>query len=416
MASLSLWPDMGLIVKALGALGFERKSDSVIWADERGHSPAPPAAGEAVTGQSAMTLSAVWACANLISGTVASLPCEVRRSGESGLTEAAKDHPLYRVLYESPNYDQTALDFWDFIGLSIELWGNGYARIERSGPRVIALHPILPEAMSVRRDAQGQLEYSWSEEGGKTYRRSDRDVLHIRGAGGSALGGMSTLQFGREAFSSALAADRAAGGMFKNGMRPSGVLSFKEWLTPEQRSVAEDRLTGKYLGAVNAGRPFIAEGGVEYHSISISPEDAQMLETRQFSVEEICRFFQVPPVLIGHAGSSTAWPTSVEQQVLMFQKFYLRKRLKRIEQAVNKQLLSAEDRAKGLSVRFNMESLLRGDSAARASFYQIMTQIGAMSINDVCDIEGLPRKPGGDVPRIQMQNIPITDTETANEV
>ena len=405
---------MSLVSKALGALGLQRKGDSVKWTDGREPRNDGPAAGEAVTSNSAMSLSAVWACANLVSGTIASLPFEVTRRADESVSEVASDHPLHRIIYESPNYDQTALDFWDFLGLSIELWGNGYARIERGGDgnRIVALHPILPESVNVRRDADGALVYSWSDEAGKGWRGNDRDVFHVRGAGGNALGGMSTLRFGREAFSSAIAAERAAAGMFRNGMRPSSVLKFKEWLTPDQREIAEDRLIAKYLGAVNAGRPFIAEGGVEYQQLSISPEDAQMLETRQFSVEEICRFFQVPPVLIGHAGSSTAWPTSVEQQVLMFQKFYLRKRLKRIEQAVCKQLLSPVDRARGISVRFNMDGLLRGDSAARASFYQTMTQIGAMSINDVCDREGWPRKPGGDVARVQMQNVPITANES----
>lgn len=398
---------MSFVNKALSAIGLQLKSDSVKWTDERGHSAAAPTAGEIVTASSALSLSAVWACANLISGTVASLPFEVMRRGGQGVATVAGDHSLHRVIYESPNYEQTALDFWDFLSLSIELWGNGYARIERNGDRIISLHPIMPEAISVRRDGRGVLQYAWSEDG-SSYTGTDRDVLHIRGAGGNALGGMSVLRFGREAFSSALAADRAAAGMFKNGMRPSSVLKFKEWLTGEQRAIAEERLAAKYLGAVNSGRPFIAEGGVDYQQLSISPEDAQMLETRQFSVEEICRYFQVPPVLIGHAGSSTAWPTSVEQQVLMFQKFYLRKRLKRIEQAVAKQLLTAKDRAGGYSVRFNMEGLLRGDSAARAAFYVSMTQIGAMSINDVCDFEGWERKPGGDVPRVQMQNVPIT--------
>jgi HK97 family phage portal protein len=135
-----------------------------------------------------------------------------------------------------------------------------------------------------------------------------------------------------------------------------------------------------------------------------------MLETRQFSVEEICRYFQVPPALIGHAGASTAWPTSVDQQVLMFTKFYLRRRVKRIEQAVRKQLLTPADRAAGVSVRINMDGLMRGDSASRAAFYQIMVQIGAMTINEVRKLEGRRPVAGGDEVRMQMQNIPITET------
>ncbi|MBL3587353.1 phage portal protein [Rhodovulum sulfidophilum] len=370
-------------------------------------------AGEIVTAQSSMALSAVWACANLISGTISSLPFEVRRRGGNGVDGLADMHPLHSVIYDSPNFDQTALDFWDYLNLSIELWGNGYAQVERNGSRVVALYPIHPEAVTVRRLSSGALEYRWTRDG-KAHVGADRDVLHIRGPGGDPLGGMSTLQFGRQAFSSALAADRAAAGMFKNGLRPSGVLKFDKWLTAEQRDLVEAKLPEKYLGAMNAGRPFIAEGGFDYQPISISPEDAQMIETRQFSVEEICRYFAVPPVMIGHAGASTAWPTSVEQQGLIFQKFTLRRRIKRIEQAVAKQLLSAAERAAGLSVRVNMEALLRGSSAERATYYQTMTQIGAMTINQVRGLEGMPPVAGGDVPRMQMQNVPITEAETNN--
>lgn len=371
------------------------------------YSPAAGHAGEVVSASSTMALSAVWACSHLVSGTISSLPFEVHRPAPGGSSNVDERHPLHRVIYESPNYDQTALDFWDYVNLSIELWGNGYAQVERARGAVTALYPIHPEAITVRRLYNGALEYRWTRDN-RSYVGTDRDVLHIRGPGGDPLGGMSTLQFGRQAFSSALAADRAAAGMFANGLRPSAVIKFKEWLNEAQRSVIEAKLIDKYMGAMNSGRPFIAEGGVEYQQLSISPEDAQMLETRQFSVEEICRYFGVPPVMIGHAGGSTAWPTSVEQQGLIFQKFTLRRRIKRIEQAVAKQLLSAEDRAARVSARINMEALLRGDSASRSAFYQTMTQIGAMTINEVRGRENLPPVEGGEVPRMQMQNVPIT--------
>lgn len=194
-------------------------------------------------------------------------------------------------------------------------------------------------------------------------------------------------------------------------MRPSLKIAFKEWLSEEQRAVVEAKMAARYQGAMNAGRPFVTEGGTEVAPISLNPEEAQMLETRQFSVEEICRFFQVPPALIGHAGDSTAWPTSVDQQMLMFLKFYLRRRVKRIEQAVSKQLLSTAERAAGLSARINMDGLLRGDATARAGVYQVMSQIGAMTINEIRALEGRPPVPGGDEVRLQAQNIPITATE-----
>lgn len=362
--------------------------------------------GEAVNDQSALGLSAVWACVNLLSGTIATLPLMVYRP-VGGERQVDRANPLYRVLHDSPNFDQTAVDFWEFVNASLELWGNAYARIERSAGQVRGLHPINPALMSVRRLSNGTLEYRWTEEG-KSYVETDRTMLHIRGFGGNPLGGMSTLHFGRNTFSLARAIDRSAGGMFKNGLRPSGVLTFDKWLTPEQREIAESRLAEKFIGAVNAGKPLVLEGGTKWEQLTINPEDAQMLESRGFSVEEICRFFGVPPFMIGHTEKSTSWGTGLEQQTLGFQKFTLRRRLKRIEQAIMKQLLTPEERAQGVVVEFNLEGLLRADSAGRASFYREMTFIGAMTINEVRALENLPPVEGGDVPRMQSQNVPIT--------
>lgn len=177
---------------------------------------------------------------------------------------------------------------------SLELWGNAYAEITRTGGKVSGLSPINPDLVSVSRKASGDIEYKWTHEGRQRI-ETDKNVLHIRGFGGNPLGGMSTLHFGRNAFGLARAVDKSAGATFANGLRPSGALSFSEWLTPETRDIAETKLVEKYVGAVNAGRPLILEGGTTWQQLTINPEDAQMLESRKFSVEEICRFFGVPP-------------------------------------------------------------------------------------------------------------------------
>jgi len=365
-------------------------------------------AGEVVTDDSAMSLSAVWACVNLLAGTIASLPLMVYRTDAQGRRTVARGHALYRVLHDSPNYDQTAVDFWEFANASIELWGNAYARVERSVGQVSGLYPVAPALMSVRRLANGDLEYRWTENG-RSFVETDASMLHIRGFGGNPLGGMSTLHFGRNAFSLARAVDRSAGGMFKNGLRPSGVLTFEKWLSPEQRTLTKNELTEQFLGAANSGRPLVLEGGTKWEQLTISPEDAQMLESRGFSVEEICRIFGVPPFMVGHTQKVTSFGSGLEQQVLGFQKFTLRRRLKRIEQALEKQLLRPEDRAAGITIEFNLEGLLRGDSAARASFYQSGLTNGWMTINEVRALENMPPVDGGDVPRMQMQNVPITE-------
>ncbi|MCW7545427.1 phage portal protein [Aurantimonas litoralis] len=370
-------------------------------------------AGEVVNDHTALSLSAVWACRNLLCGTVASLPLMVYRTREDGAREVARNHPLYRILHDSPNFEQTAVDFLDFLCSSIELRGNSYARVRREGARIVSLVPIPPDRMAARRLPSGALEYRWTDDRGRQFTEAETNILHVRGPGGDSISGMSTLQFGRNAFSLATATDRAAASMFRNGLRPSVVLKFKNWLTKEQRDLTETRLAEKYLGAVNAGRPFILEGDTDLSTVSLSAEDAQMLESRSFSVEEICRFFGVPPFMIGHTEKSTSWGTGLEQQTLGFLKFSLRHRLKRIEQAFEKQLLTPADRAAGIIIEFNIEGLLRADSKGRAEFYREMTQMGAMTINEVRSRENLPPVEGGDVPRMQSQNVPITDAGQA---
>ena len=364
--------------------------------------------GEYISDSSALALSTVWACINLLAGTTATLPLMMYRTRPGRAREAYPDHPLFRILHDSPNADQTASDFWEFTQAAIELRGNGYARKLRSGTRIVGLEPIAPTAMATpRRLASGAIEYRWTANG-KSFVGDDRDVLHIRGFGGDPLGGLSTLEFARNTFGLAKAIDRAAGKTFRNGIRPSGVLTFEKFLSKENREIAETSLAEKFTGAMNAGRPLILEGGTTWQQLSINPEDAQMLESRSFSVEEVCRFFGVPPFMIGHTEKATSWGSGLEQQVLAFRKFTLQRRLERIEQALMKQLLTPEDRAQGVSIEFNLEGLLRADSAGRAAYYQSGLTNGWLTINEVRAKENLSPVAGGDVPRMQSQNVPIT--------
>lgn len=355
-----------------------------------------------------LALSAAWACVNLVAGTIASLPLMVYRTDSNGSRTVAADHPLYRVLHDSPNSLQTALDFWEFMCGSLELWGNAFARKIVNNGRVVSLVPIMPELPSVVYGDNGQLRYKWTDNG-KSYETTNDEVLHVRGFGGNPLGGMSTLSFGSRAFSLAAAIENSAGATFKNGLRPSGVLTFEKFVSPEQRDRLDKLLGEKFTGAMNAGRPMVLEGGSKWSQLGINPEDAQMLQSRAFSVEEICRFFGVPPFMIGHTDKQTSFGTGIEQQTLGFQKFTLRRRLKRIESAAEKQLLTPEDLNKGITIEFNVEGLLRGDSPGRAAFYTSMSQIGALTINEIRARENLPPVAGGDVPRMQAQNVPINE-------
>lgn len=353
-------------------------------------------------------LSATYACVNLIAGTIASLSPTIYRTSPEGVRTEARDHPLYWLLRLDPNYDQTDYEFWEFIGASIELQGNAYAEKVMNGGRIVALMPIAPVGMQVRRASGGGIEYEWVSDGYRKTRSQD-EMLHIRGFGGNLLCGASTLSVCSRAFSGALATDTTAAKMFENGARPTGILSMDGALNEEQRAQLEDLLRDKYQGAMNAGRPFLLDNGLKWSSLSINPDDAQLLESRKYGGEEICRIFGVPPAMVGYGDKASNWGTGKEVEVLGFIKFTLRKRLRRIERALMKQLLTREERQQGVSIEFNLEGLLRGDSAGRAAFYQIMVRLGLMTRNEARRLENLPPIEGGDVAMVQMQDVPLAD-------
>lgn len=362
---------------------------------------------DAAVVHSPIGLSATWACVNLIAGTLGTLPLAVLRTNTDGRREPATEHPLYAVLHDSPNYDQTAVDFWEFMAASLELHGNAYAEIRRrDNGEISSLIPIRPDLVVARRKENGFIEYRWTENGTINV-LGQVDMLHVVGFGGSALGGASTLSVLRGTFNSAIQAEQAAANLFSNGARPSGVLSMDAALTAEQRATLDEALTGKFMGALNAGRPMLLDNGLTWTQLDINPADAQMLESRKFGGEEICRAFGVPPAMVGYGDKASNWGTGKEVDVLGFQKFTLRRRARRIEQALMKQLLTPADRRQGIVIEFNFEGLLRGDSGARAGFYQQALANGWMTINEVRRLENMPPVEGGDVPRMQMQNVPL---------
>ncbi|HUD91224.1 phage portal protein [Sphingobium sp.] len=264
---------------------------------------------------------------------------------------------------------------------------------------------VRPDIVSVKRLASGDIQYSWSADGKARVVTQER-MLHIRGFGGSPLGGLSPLSVCRRSFSSASAVESAAAKIFANGVMSSGVLT-KDGapLRPEQRTELERLLQEKYIGAINAGRPMLLDGGLSWQALSIDPGDAEMLESRKFGVEEICRIFDVPPHLVGHTEGNTQLGSSIKEQTQGFIKFKMRKRLKRIEGAVEMQLLTRADIEAGVSIEFNIEGFLRGDSQGRAEFYDKMKPF--MTINEVRALEGWGPVAGGDQIYRQMQDEPL---------
>lgn len=364
-------------------------------------------AGESVSVQGALNLSAWWAASRITSQTVASLSFEVMEPGPDGVKVRAPDHPLQRLLDGSPNADQTAIEFWEGRVLGLCTTGNGFAEKVEGTQGLVALNP-LPADTVVRRAVSGDLEYRFLDRGKYEVLPADK-IFHIKGFGDGDVG-MSPVAYARQTLSIVMATEKLAGQSFSKGLRSKGffIMPGGGRLTAEQRADARKTLIEANSGS-DAPWAGILEGGVDFKSVAISMKDAEMLMNRRFNVEDICRWLGIPPVIIGHsAEGQTMWGTGVDSIMRAWYTLGLRTYLKRIEQAIFKRVLTVEQRAAGLSVRINYEDLLRADTAARATFYTSMLQDGVFTINEVRRREGLPPVEGGDVPRIQMQNTPIT--------
>jgi len=367
--------------------------------------------GQGVDEGSALSVTATFACINLLASTVGSTPiCIYRTEGKIDVVETG--HPISSLLKDSPNAVHTPLEVWEYAEASLELFGNSYQeRVQGVMGNTIALVPLRPDLMSVRRRADGRIEYSWTDPKTRRLRKETSDkILHIRSRmnGESSLVGASTLSQCYNTFATAQATDKAASTMFGNGVRPSGVLSTELPLNGKQRTELEELLQEKFQGAMNHNRPMVLDNKLQWQQLSMNASDSQMLESRRFTVEEICMIFNTPPHMIGYTAGNAVSRTLTEQ-THGFQKFTLRPRYKRIEQALEKQLLTNKDKAQGLKIRFNLEALLRGVSRERSEFYAAGLKDGWLTINEVRSKERLPPVAGGDTPRTQMQNVPLTN-------
>lgn len=365
------------------------------------------AAGKTVTPYSALQLSTAWACVRLLSETIGTLPAEMFQKSATGAPSLAPNHALYGLLHDSPNADMSAAEFWEAIAACLCLWGNGYAQKHYGAAgRITVLEFLRPDLMKVYRDLQGVRRYTYSDPFGPARDIPEADMFHVRGFGVGGTMGLAPISYARQTLGTAMAADETAAKMFANGMQqPLFIDSGQARLTKDQRSDLRE-LFSKFVGADNAGKVMVLEQGMKPVPLSFNPDDAQLLETRQFHVEEICRWFRVPPFMIGHTEKSTSWGTGLEQQMIGFSNFSLRPYLHRIEQAVAKQLLSPSDR-KTYFLRFDQDELLRGDSAARAALYSAFGQNGIATRDEMRAKEHLPPKPGGDILTVQSNLVPL---------
>ena len=318
----------------------------------------------------ALQISAVFACVEILAQTISTLPLYVYRD-KGGVRVPDKMSRLWLLLHESTNRWMTPSEFLSAMVVNRMLRGNAYALIERdSAGEPIALVPLSPDQMEVSVVDGGEV-YVYYQDGDITA-LAPENVIHWKGLGNGFLG-LS---------------------------KPTGVLQTDSKLSAEQVAALMTRFQMSMTSS--GGGLIIADRGLKYSQMSLSPADAQLLETRRFTIEEICRWFGVPGVLVGTTGQTT-WGSGIEQIVSGFHKFTIGPLCKQLEQVLERRLKNYEP----IMIEFKMDGLLRTDPASRAAFYSTMSQNGAMTRNEIRRLENLPPVEGGDELTAQSNLVPL---------
>lgn len=344
--------------------------------------------GKNVNEVTALGMAAVWRAVQVSTSVPAALPFHAFREVEDKRVRAVGHSAR---LMDDPHPDMTPYEFWQTIYVHRRLWGNAYVRKLRNQlGQVQEMWPIHPGRVRVGRE---------SEAGRKVYVidgvkevLSDREVLHLPGMGYDGVCGVSPIRAARQSIGLGLAAEEYGARLFGSGSLATGILQTEQRLTQKQADSLSQRWKEKRTGLESSHGTVVLDKGAKFHQLTIPPQDAQFLESRRFQVIEVCRWFGLPPFLMFETEKSTSWGTGLEQQALGWVKFDLQPDLVSVEQRVTKHVL----RPQPVYARYSLEGLLRGDSKARAAFYQSMWNLGALSTNEIRAYEDLEPVEGGE--------------------
>lgn len=349
-------------------------------------------AGIRVNETSAWNVSGVYACIRIISETIASLPLSVYRNLDRG-KEQLSNHHIHRLLHDTPNEEMTAMVFRETLSNNLLSWGNAYAEIQRNGSnRPIALWPLLSSRVTPERNQNGQIQYKLVEDSGNIRYLNPMDVLHIPGMGFNGIVGQSVIRLAKETVGLTLASEEFGATFFGNGAHASGVLEHPEQIGSDAHERLRKNWNEMHQGSKNSNKVAILEEGMKWKPITIPPDDAQFLETRKFQMEEIARWYNVPPHKIGILDKATF--SNITEQSIGFVVDTIRPWLVRWEQEINRKLFSQNER--NLFVKHNASGLMRGDPKTRSEFYAKLFNLGAMSPNDIREMEDENPVPDGD--------------------
>lgn len=365
------------------------------------------ASGIRVSADGALKISTAWACGRLISESVAMLPKIVYERQVDGGKQRATGHPLYNLLHDQPNRRQTSFEFFDMLQMHALFHGNGYAKII-PGPRgpVDKLIPILPNRVKVEEVDEDTLRYRVTERDGSEKIYNDDEIFHLRGLSLNGVDGVSVVDYARESFGLTLATEHSGAKFFANNSSPSGVLEHAGQLSEEAqtrlRNQVEEMISGE-----NMHRLLVLEEGLKWQPVGISPEQAQFLQTREFQAEDVCRWFRVPPHMVGLTSKSTSWGSGIEEMSRGFVTYVLLPWLTRWEQLIGKDLIIASQK---YFVEILTEALLRGDIQKRYNAYAIGRQWGWLATNEIRKAENLNPTDFGDDDYLTPLNMQKTTT------
>jgi len=347
--------------------------------------------GVAVSEESSLKFSAVFASVRVIAETIASLPLFVYKRTDQGKDKAPM-HPVYSLLKEEPNGEMTAFVFREVMMTHVLLWGNAYAFIDRNGAdRPIALLPLAPDRTFAQRQ-NGELFYVTHVDGVARVLNKN-DVFHVPGLGFDGLKGLSGIQMARQSIGLAIAAEEFGARFFGNGANIGGVLEHPGKISLEAAKNISESWQAAHSGLKNSHKVALLEEGIKWTQTGIPNQDAQYIETRKFQINEIARIFRVPPHMIGDLDRATF--SNVEQQAIDFVIHTIRPWLVRLEQEYNRKLFRDSEKGR-IFAEHKLDGLLRGDVATRTEAYVKARQNGWLSANEIREMENLNKIDGGD--------------------
>ncbi len=353
-----------------------------------------------VCSDAALQISAVYACVELLSQTISTLPLHVYRTDSKGVRTMSRDSRLWVLLHDKPNAWMTPCEFLSAMVANRMLRGNAFAKVVRDTTgEPVALIPLSADQMEVLVDETGTT-YRYYQDG-KTQILPGSDVVHWKGLGNGFMG-LSKLEYMRASANEAVNAQDNATKLYGKNSKPAGILQTESVLDDNQMKALKSRFNSMASSASTG--LYVVDRGLKFTQLSLSPADAQLLETRKFTVEEICRWFGVPGVLVNASGQTT-WGSGIEQIVEGFHKFTVAPLCKQLEQALSRCLIA--DDATDTTIEFKYEGFLRSTPQARADYYSKMVQNGAMTRNEVRRLENLPPVEGGDDLTAQSNLVPI---------